>query len=214
VPLPSPLTPVSILSEHPSWPYNPRRSLALDQAENPNTIHPGLKEENEECATYPGVLSPSTYPTTEPSVSEGDGQGAQLVFLDMAQNIFAYDILSWCLSLEGSSFFICMCSFSAPHPPLMCTRACLFVLFHRLLWTVLSPRHISPNGMALPITSWGFHSQLPFLVSGSVREGQDWGHLCVYTSGLKSGDGAAYVYWTSLKPDCPLSVTVSEVRRG
>ncbi|XP_011249056.1 meiosis initiator protein isoform X4 [Mus musculus] len=82
------------VSEHPSWPYNPRRSLALDQAENPNTIHPGLKEENEECATYPGVLSPSTYPTTEPSVSEGDGQGAQLVFLDMAQNIFAYDILS------------------------------------------------------------------------------------------------------------------------
>ncbi|XP_029336068.1 basic helix-loop-helix and HMG box domain-containing protein 1 isoform X4 [Mus caroli] len=82
------------VSEHPSWPYNPRRSLALDQAENPITIHPGLKEENEECATYPGVLSPSTYPTTEPSVSEGDGQGAQLVFLDMAQNIIAYDIPS------------------------------------------------------------------------------------------------------------------------
>ncbi|XP_029388158.1 basic helix-loop-helix and HMG box domain-containing protein 1 isoform X2 [Mus pahari] len=80
------------VSERPPWPYNPRRSLALDQAENPITIHPGLKEENEECVTCPGVLSPSTYPTTEPSASEGDGQGAQLVFLDMAQNIIACDI--------------------------------------------------------------------------------------------------------------------------
>ncbi|XP_052027916.1 meiosis initiator protein isoform X2 [Apodemus sylvaticus] len=82
------------VSERPAWPYKPRRSLTLDQAENPITVHPGLKEENEEGATYPGDLSPSTYPTTEPSVSEGDGQGAQLVFLDMAQNIVAYDITS------------------------------------------------------------------------------------------------------------------------
>ncbi|XP_028634550.1 basic helix-loop-helix and HMG box domain-containing protein 1 [Grammomys surdaster] len=82
------------VSERPAWPYKPRRSLALDQAENPITVHPGLKEENEEDATYLGDLSPSTYPTTEPSMSEGDGQGAQLVFLDMAQNIVAYDITS------------------------------------------------------------------------------------------------------------------------
>ncbi|GAB1291638.1 Meiosis initiator protein [Apodemus speciosus] len=82
------------VTERPAWPYKPRRSLTLDQAENPITVHPGLKEENEEGATYLGDLSPSTYPTTEPSVSEGDGQGAQLVFLDMAQNIVAYDITS------------------------------------------------------------------------------------------------------------------------
>lgn len=126
--LPSPLTPVSILSERPAWPYKPRCSLALDQAENPITVHPGLKEENEEGATYPEDLSLSTYPTTEPSVSEVGGQGAQLVFLDMAQNIVAYDITSWCLSLEGSPFFICMCPFSTPN----CVYMCVFVLSHRL----------------------------------------------------------------------------------
>nr|XP_034377728.1 basic helix-loop-helix and HMG box domain-containing protein 1 isoform X1 [Arvicanthis niloticus] len=82
------------VSERPAWPYKPRCSLALDQAENPITVHPGLKEENEEGATYPEDLSSSTYPTTEPSVSEVGGQGAQLVFLDMAQNIVAYDITS------------------------------------------------------------------------------------------------------------------------
>ncbi|XP_031239977.1 basic helix-loop-helix and HMG box domain-containing protein 1 [Mastomys coucha] len=82
------------VSERPGWPYKPRRSLALDQAENPITIHPGLKEENEEGATYSGDLSPSTYATTELSVAEGDGQGDQLVFLDVAQNIIAYDITS------------------------------------------------------------------------------------------------------------------------
>eukprot|EP00073_Rattus_norvegicus_P043458 XP_017445487.1 PREDICTED: basic helix-loop-helix and HMG box domain-containing protein 1 isoform X1 [Rattus norvegicus] len=86
------------VSERPAWPCKPRRSLALDQSENPIAVypatHPGLKEENEEGVTYLGDLSPSTCPTTAPPVSEGDEQGAQLVFLDMAQNIVAYDITS------------------------------------------------------------------------------------------------------------------------
>ncbi|XP_076428676.1 meiosis initiator protein isoform X16 [Peromyscus maniculatus bairdii] len=52
----------------------------------------GQKEEN--GATYPRDLSPGTHPTTAPSLLEGDGGGAQLVFLDMAQNIVAHDITS------------------------------------------------------------------------------------------------------------------------
>nr|XP_021497831.1 basic helix-loop-helix and HMG box domain-containing protein 1 [Meriones unguiculatus] len=60
------------VSERPVWPYKSRRSLVLDQSENQMTTYPGLKEEN----------------------GEGDGRGAQLVFLDMAQNISAYDITS------------------------------------------------------------------------------------------------------------------------
>ncbi|XP_051063165.1 meiosis initiator protein [Phodopus roborovskii] len=82
------------VSERPTWPQKPRRSLALDQPENLVTAHPGQKEENGEGATYPRDLSPGTHPTTAPALSEGDGGGSQLVFLDMAQNIVAYDITS------------------------------------------------------------------------------------------------------------------------
>lgn len=103
---PCPLT-LSILSERPTWPQKPRHSLALDQSENLVTAHPGQKEEN--GATYPRDLSPGTHPTTAPSLLEGDGGGAQLVFLDMAQNIVARDITSWCLSSVGTYYFICMC---------------------------------------------------------------------------------------------------------
>ncbi|XP_076428635.1 meiosis initiator protein isoform X6 [Peromyscus maniculatus bairdii] len=80
------------VSERPTWPQKPRHSLALDQSENLVTAHPGQKEEN--GATYPRDLSPGTHPTTAPSLLEGDGGGAQLVFLDMAQNIVAHDITS------------------------------------------------------------------------------------------------------------------------
>ncbi|MEJ1286300.1 putative gene 4969 [Cricetulus griseus] len=80
------------VSERPTWPQKPRRSLALDQPENLATAHPGQKEENGEGATYPRDLSPGTHPTTALSLSEDDGGGAQLVFLDMAQNIVAYDM--------------------------------------------------------------------------------------------------------------------------
>ncbi|XP_035313662.1 basic helix-loop-helix and HMG box domain-containing protein 1 isoform X1 [Cricetulus griseus] len=82
------------VSERPTWPQKPRRSLALDQPENLATAHPGQKEENGEGATYPRDLSPGTHPTTALSLSEDDGGGAQLVFLDMAQNIVAYDMTS------------------------------------------------------------------------------------------------------------------------
>lgn len=128
-----PPTPVSFLSERPAWPCKPRRSLALDQSENPIAVypatHPGLKEENEEGVTYLGDLSPSTCPTTAPPVSEGDEQGAQLVFLDMAQNIVAYDITSWCLSLEGSSFFLHVFFVCSSH---VCTQMCVSVFFHQM----------------------------------------------------------------------------------
>ncbi|XP_059136830.1 meiosis initiator protein isoform X2 [Peromyscus eremicus] len=80
------------VSERPTWPQKPRHSLALDQSENLVTAHPGQKEEN--GATYPRDLSPGTHPTTAPSLLEDDGGGAQLVFLDMAQNIVAHDITS------------------------------------------------------------------------------------------------------------------------
>ncbi|XP_036038848.1 basic helix-loop-helix and HMG box domain-containing protein 1 isoform X2 [Onychomys torridus] len=82
------------VSERPTWPQKPRHSLALDQSENLVTAHPGQKEENGEGATYPRDLSPGTHPTTAPSLLEGDGGGAQLVFLDMAQNIVDHDITS------------------------------------------------------------------------------------------------------------------------
>ncbi|XP_060237308.1 meiosis initiator protein [Meriones unguiculatus] len=82
------------VSERPVWPYKSRRSLVLDQSENQMTTYPGLKEENGEGTICPRDLSPSIHPTTIPSLSEGDGRGAQLVFLDMAQNISAYDITS------------------------------------------------------------------------------------------------------------------------
>lgn len=94
---PRPLTPVSIPSEHPVWPYKPLHSLSLDQSENVVNTYPGLKEENGEAASYPRDLSPSIHPTTAESLSGSDGQGGQLVFLDVAQNIVAYDITSWCL---------------------------------------------------------------------------------------------------------------------
>ncbi|OBS64858.1 hypothetical protein A6R68_06607 [Neotoma lepida] len=84
----------SRVSERPTWPQKPRCSLALDQSENLVTAHPGQKEENGESATHPRDLSPGTHPTTAPSPLEGDGGRAQLVFLDVAQNIVACDITS------------------------------------------------------------------------------------------------------------------------
>ncbi|XP_051017967.1 meiosis initiator protein [Acomys russatus] len=82
----------TLASEPPVWPSKPHHSLSLDQSEYVVNICPGLKEENVEGATYPRDLSPSTHPTTAQSLSGGDGQEGQLVFLDLAQNIVAYDI--------------------------------------------------------------------------------------------------------------------------
>lgn len=120
---------VSILSERPTWPQKPCRSLALNQPENLITAYPGQKEENREGATYPRDFSPGTHPTSALSLSESDGGGAQLVYLDMAQNIVAYDIISWCLSSAGTYCFICMCS---SLPPTVCVHVlCICVLLHR-----------------------------------------------------------------------------------
>lgn len=46
------------------------------------------------------------------------------MFLDMAQNIVAYDMTSWCLSSAGTYYFICVCSSSVPT---VCTCLCAFV---------------------------------------------------------------------------------------
>lgn len=52
------------------------------------------------------------------------------MYLDMAQNIVAYDIISWCLSSAGTYRFICMCS-SLPPPLCVYMYVCICVLLHR-----------------------------------------------------------------------------------
>lgn len=153
---------VSILSERPTWPQKPRRSLALNQPENLVTAYPGQKEENREGATYPRDFSPGTHPTSALSLSESDGGGAQLVYLDMAQNIVAYDIISWCLSSAGTyCLFACV---------LLCPPLCVYMYLcassQISSWTVLATRHTSPSGMTLRLLSWGFTHSFPFLCRG------------------------------------------------
>ncbi|KAL6085896.1 hypothetical protein STEG23_010897 [Scotinomys teguina] len=73
------------VSECPTWPQKP---------ENLVTEHPGQREANGKGATYPRDLSPGTHPTTTLSLLEDDGGEAQLVFLDMDQDIVVHDITS------------------------------------------------------------------------------------------------------------------------
>lgn len=160
---------VSILSECPTWPQKPRCSLALNQPENLVTAYPG--------ATYPRDLSPGTLPTSALSLSESDGEGAQLVYLDMTQNIVAYDIISWCLSSAGTYCFICMC-FSLP--PTVCVHVHVYLCASSQIssWTVLATRHTSPNGMTLHLLSWGFTHSFPFLCR-DCKGGTGSGRPCV-----------------------------------
>ncbi|EDM08236.1 rCG54249 [Rattus norvegicus] len=88
--------------------------------------------------------------------------------------------------------------YSLSAPP-MCVHRCVY-LCSFTKW--------GDNEVTLPLTSWGFHSQLSFLVSVSVR-GTRLG-LPLYIH-LKSQicHEAAYAYWASLKkPDCPLALSL------
>ncbi|XP_017658381.2 basic helix-loop-helix and HMG box domain-containing protein 1 isoform X1 [Nannospalax galili] len=86
------------VSERPTWSQKPHRSLTLGQPEKLVTLSPSQEEGKGEAATSPRHYCPSKHLRTAPSLSQGDGV-AQLVFLDMAENIeniAACDITSDC----------------------------------------------------------------------------------------------------------------------
>lgn len=86
------------VSERPTWSQKPRHSVTLRQ---PEKLVTSLSQEEGigDTATSPGHFYGSEQSRNAPSLSQGDGEVAQLVFLDMAdnfENIVTRDITSDC----------------------------------------------------------------------------------------------------------------------